>query len=508
MSTIDNPQYQDRLARLEKWRALGVDPFGQRTDDLISTADVRALRTPETPHEGTATAKVAGRIVLLRDTGKLIFITIQDWTGRLQIGLSKKALEPQWDQAKLLELADTLWVAGKVGHTRTGETTIWVESFGLLAKALLPPPDKFHGLSDTETRYRQRYVDLFANEDTMKTMLHRTRMIDSIRDFLRQRKFVEVETPMMQAIACGAAARPFITHHNALDVDLFMRISPELYLKRLLVGGLERVYEINRNFRNEGIDTRHNPEFTMIEVYQAYSDLAGMMELTESLVVRLANERRAATATPEAATADDLKLPYGDRVINYAPPFARASYGDLFAQHVGISMFDEPAVRAKAQERGLHAHATKAVDVLVGELFEQLAEPALHAYDQPVFVYNYPAALCPLTKRSISDPRIAERFELYVAGMELANAYTELNDPFIQEATFRAQLAGLKDEDSMAKMDEDYVNALRHGMPPAGGLGIGIDRLVMLITNHTSIRDVVLFPMLRPEVTAPSVPQP
>lgn len=500
MAAPDNPQYRDRMTRLEKWRLMGVDPYGQRTDDLSHIAAARALHkgVDVTPHDGGETAKVAGRITLLRDIGKLIFITITDWSGKIQVGLAKQALADRWDRAKLLELGDLAWFSGKVGHTKTGEVTIWADGFGLLTKALLPPPDKFHGLADTESRYRRRYVDLFANPESMQVFLARSQILESIRDFLKQRQFVEVETPMLQPSATGAAARPFMTHHNTLDIDLFLRISPELYLKRLLVGGMERVFDINRNFRNEGIDTRHNPEFTMMELYQAYSNLEGMMELTESLVVRLVKEQQTRLERQGQTPAPRMQLSYGERVIDYTPPFERRSYSDMFRQYVGAEMLDVAAVKQKAAERGLADIDKKAHDVLVGELFEHLAEPALGQSNRPVFVYDYPAALCPLTKRKPSDPRIAERFELYVAGMELANAYTELNDPFVQEATFSAQLAGQKEEDSMAKMDEDFIDALRYGMPPAGGLGIGIDRLVMLLTNRTSIRDVVLFPLLKP----------
>ena len=501
MTAPDNPQYKDRVAKLEKWQSLGVDPYGSRTDGLARIIDARNLHkgAESTPHDGTETVKVAGRIVLLRGKGKLIFLTLQDWTGRIQIGLSKQAFEAAgtWPQTALLELGDIMWFEGKVGHSNTNEITIWATGFGLLSKALLPPPDKFHGLTDTELRYRQRYVDLFANPDSMDVFLFRSQMIDSIRAFLKARSYVEVETPMMQAIAGGAAARPFVTHHNALNIDLFMRISPELYLKRLMVGGMERVFEINRNFRNEGIDTTHNPEFTMMEVYQAYSDLAGMMELTESLIVRLAKERLASLQKP---TDGPLHLQYGERIIDYTQPFDRVSYAALFKEHVGIEMSDAQGVQRIAHERGVHGVSAKEHDVLVGELFEQLAEPALKTRNRPVFLYDYPAALCPLTRRKPGDPHIAERFELYVAGMELANAYTELNDPFIQEETFSKQLAGQKEEDSMAKMDEDFINALRYGMPPAGGLGVGIDRLAMLMTNRESIRDVVLFPLLKPRL--------
>ena len=491
-----NPQYRDRLARLEKWRQAGVDPYGRRLDGLISAAAARGLHTAETPHDGGPQARVAGRILLLRDIGKLIFITIGDWTGKIQIGLAKQHIAAGWEQAKLLELGDIAWFSGKVGHTKTGEVTIWADAFGIAAKALLPPPEKFHGLADTELCYRQRYLDLFANPESMEVFLARSQMVQHIRTFLQERQFIEVETPMMQAVAGGAAARPFITHHNTLDLNLFMRISPELYLKRLLVGGMERVFEINRNFRNEGIDTRHNPEFTMMELYQAYSDLAGMMELTESLVAELAAKR---VAQSGKTAGGEVTLPYGDRILNYARPFARVAYSELFARHVGADMGDRAAVLARAASLGVENAASMDHDVLVGLLFEQHAEPALAEYDGPVFVYDYPAGLCPLTRRKAENPAIAERFELYVAGMELANAYTELNDPAVQEATFSAQLAGQKAEDSMAKMDHDFITALQTGMPPAGGLGIGIDRLVMLLVNRTSIRDVILFPLMRPQ---------
>jgi len=491
----DNPQYHDRVARLQKWAALGVDPFGQRVDGLMSVATARALHkgVDVTPHDGEMPAKVAGRIVLFRDIGKLIFLTIQDWTGRIQVGLAKQAFGDTWPQAKLLELGDIAWFEGKVGHTKTNEVTIWANGLGLLSKALLPPPDKFHGLSDTELRYRQRYVDLYANPDSMDVFLFRSRIMESIRDFLKQRRYVEVETPMMQAIAGGAAARPFVTHHNALDIDLFLRISPELYLKRLLVGGMERVFEINRNFRNEGIDTTHNPEFTMMELYQSYTNLEGMMELTEALFVRLAAERLQSLGKD----AQKLHLQYGERILDFTPPFDRVSYAGHFRQHVGVDMSNTAEVARVAGQNGIQT-ANKEHDVIVGELFERLAEPALATRDRPTFLYDYPAALCPLTKRKPGDPHIAERFELYVAGMELANAYTELNDPFVQEKTFTQQLEGQKADESMAKMDEDFITALRYGMPPAGGLGVGIDRLVMILTNRTSIRDVVLFPLLKP----------
>ncbi|MFO0927509.1 MAG: amino acid--tRNA ligase-related protein [Gemmataceae bacterium] len=312
-------------------------------------------------------------------------------------------------------------------------------------------------------------------------------ILRTIRRHLDDRGFFEVETPTLHAIAGGAAARPFITHHNTLDIDLFLRIALELHLKRLLVGGIERVYEIGRVFRNEGISPRHNPEFTMMELYQAYGDYRSMMDLTEELIVACV-----------IALEHGSKLPYGDRMIDFSPPFVRAAYADLFREHVGVAMDDVDGCRRTAEATG-YPTANKHPDVIIHHLFETKVEPALARSDRPIFVYDYPAALCPLTKRRRDNPALAERFELYVLGMELANAYTELNDPITQEATFRQQLAGLPEEDSMAKMDDDFVRALKHGMPPAGGLGVGIDRLVMLLTNTTTIRDVILFPLMRPE---------
>jgi lysyl-tRNA synthetase class 2 len=339
-------------------------------------------------------------------------------------------------------------------------------------------------MQEIEFRLRHRYLDLIYTPETLERARKRIQVVRTIRRHLDDQGYCEVETPTLHAIAGGAAARPFVTHHNALDIDLFLRIALELPLKRLLVGGIEKVYEIGRVFRNEGIDARHNPEFTMLELYQAYGDYGTMMDLTEGLIV---------------ACVDGLgagrKLPYGEATVDFTPPWQRATYAELFEQHVGVPMTDTAAVRAKAEATGFPA-ANKHPDVVVQHLFDTYVEDKLTG---PVFVYDYPASLCPLTKRKRGNPDIAERFELYVQGMELANAYTELTDPVMQEQTFRQQLAGLPEEESMAKMDEDFVRALRHGMPPAGGLGIGIDRLVMLLTNTQTIRDVILFPLLRPE---------
>src|SRR5581483_11603267 len=332
-------------------------------------------------------------------------------------------------------------------------------------------------------RLRHRYLDLIYNPETLDRARKRIKIVRTIRRYLDDQGFCEVETPTLHAIAGGAAARPFVTHHNALDIDLYLRIALELHLKRLLVGGIEKVYEIGRVFRNEGISPRHNPEFTMMELYEAYGDYRSMMDLTEGMIVACVE-----------ALGEGMKLPFGEHTIDFTPPWKRESYAELFERHVGVPMRDADAVRQRAEAEGFPT-AGKHPDVVVSHLFEEHVEEALVG---PVFVYDYPASLCPLTKRKRSDPALAERFELYVQRMELANAYTELNDPITQEATFRQQLAGLAEEDSMARMDDDFIRAQRHGMPPAGGLGIGIDRLVMLLTNTTTIRDVILFPLLRP----------
>jgi len=467
-----------RRKKLSKIRELGLDPYGGRYDRVESAADIKARFKADRDNQQV---RCAGRIVLLRDIGKLIFLTVRDWTGTIQVGLSKKLLGEQWTLAKLLELGDIIGASGELGRTRTGEITVWAAELKLLCKSLCPPPEKFHGLADIDLRYRQRYVDLWANPEVMQRFKKRSAIISHIRRFLNDRGFLEVETPMMQTIAGGAAAKPFITHHNSLDMDLFLRIAPELFLKRLLVGGMEKVFEINRNFRNEGLSRWHNPEFTMLELYQAYADYGVMMDLTETLIVSLV-ERFCEAGSVEFN---------GDR-IDFKSPWRRARYADLLAEHAGCAIDDIEAVRERA--RALEIDEAQMDDaVVVNEVFEATVEEKLVA---PTFVVDYPAALCPLTKQKADDPTYAERFELYIAGVELANAYTELNDPDVQQKNFEIQLRG--QEDSMATMDADFITALKYGMPPAGGLGIGIDRLVMVLTGAASIRDVVLFPLLKP----------
>ncbi|MCP4261125.1 MAG: lysine--tRNA ligase [Planctomycetes bacterium] len=467
-------QRQEKLSRIKE---MGIDPYGGRYEGAEPAEDIK-LRFKD--GDESQRAKCAGRIVLLRDIGKLIFMTLRDRSGTIQVGLSKKLLSEQWSLMKLLELGDIIGAAGQLGRTKTGEITIWADEVVFLSKCLLQPPEKFHGLSDIDQRYRQRYVDLWANPEVMERFKNRSAIVYTIRELLKSKGFLEVETPMMQTIAGGAAAKPFITHHNSLDMDLFLRISPELFLKRLLVGGMEKVFEINRNFRNEGLSRQHNPEFTMLEVYQAYGDYNVMMDLTEE-IFGLCVEKY----------CESEKVQFGDMTIDFTRPWRRASYSELLKEYSGCDIDDIEVVRAKARQLGLEADVDDAV--VVNEVFETTVEKNLIT---PTFVIDYPAVLCPLAKRRKDNPKFSERFELFIARMELANAYTELNDPAEQYENFRTQLRG--QEESLTKMDLDYITALKYGMPPAGGLGIGIDRLVMVLTSVASIRDVVLFPLLRP----------
>jgi lysyl-tRNA synthetase class 2 len=469
-------QRQEKLSRIKE---LGAEPYGNRYEGAEPAEEVKSGFKDGDPT--IQKAKCAGRIVLLRDIGKLIFITLRDRSGTIQVGLSKKLLAEQWELMKLLELGDIIGAAGQLGRTKTGEITIWADEIVLLSKCLLPPPEKFHGLADIDQRYRQRYVDLWANPEVMERFKKRSAIVTTIREFLVSRGFLEVETPMMQAIAGGAAAKPFITHHNSLDMDLFLRISPELFLKRLLVGGMEKVFEINRNFRNEGLSRQHNPEFTMIEVYQAYADYNVMMDLTEE-VISLCLEKH----------GGGKQIQFGELTLDFTRPWRRAKYADLLKEYAGCDIDNIQAVRAKARELELEEAQIDDV-VVINEVFETTVENNLI---NPTFVIDYPAPLCPLTRRKKDDPMYAERFELFIGRMELANAYTELNDPAIQEENFHIQLRG--QEETMATMDSDFIAALKYGMPPAGGLGIGIDRLIMVLTGAESIRDVVLFPLLRP----------
>ncbi len=487
-----------RLKKLRQLEALGIDPWGQRFDGHLPIGQIRQR---EANHFDDAnpgpTVRAAGRVIGRRIMGKVHFLVLWDQTGQVQVMLgSKQVGELGWNIAQLIDLGDLIGLDGEFGKTKTGELTLRAKQLTFLSKSLEPHPTSYYGMADMEYRLRHRYLDLVYTADTLKRARQRVLLLRTIRNFLDAREYLEVETPTLHAIAGGAAARPFETHHNALDIPLFLRIALELPLKRLLVGGLEKVYEIGRVFRNEGISPRHNPEFTMLELYHAYGDLFTMMELTEELFLACVRSLGA-----------ELVLAYGDRQIDFAPPWPRVKYADIFLETTGTTLFDVAGVKEQAAARKIALELKNAANgtttpkehaVLVHELFEHCVEPKLAESAKPVFVYDYPAALCPLTKRKRDTPELAERFELYVAGMELANAYTELNDPITQEETFRRQLQGQAADDTMAKMDDDFVRALRHGMPPAGGLGIGIDRLVMLLTNTQTIRDVILFPLLRP----------
>ncbi len=493
-----NPLEAARREKLRKIAEMGIDPWGGRFDN---TQPIAAIRNRESeivavgagdchvgqpPEMHGPLVRAAGRIVLQRRAGKLMFLDLRDWTGHIQLLIGKSQVgEQNWQLAQQLDLGDIIGVDGELNRTRTGELSIFVSQLHFLTKSLEPPPEKYHGLQDPELRQRMRYLDLAYNEGVLQRFLKRTHIVQSVRQTLADHGFVEVEGPTLHAIAGGAAARPFITHHNALDIDLYLRIALELHLKRLLVGGLERVYELGRVYRNEGISPRHNPEFTMLEAYQAYGDYHTMMELTEQIVLQAIR----------AIGADPAQMQFAGQKLDFTAPFARRTYDEVFAEHTGVPADDPEAIRRYATQIGLET-AGKHPDVIKSEVFEAKVEDALIG---PVFVIDYPASICPLTKRKRHRPDIAERFELYVCGMEIANAYTELNDPDLQEELFSRQLEGLPEEQSMARMDRDFIRALRHGMPPAGGLGIGIDRLVMLLTDTPTIRDVILFPLLRPE---------
>ncbi len=475
---------KERLKKLEVIEELGHDPWGQRFDDHMKIAQARELAPAENGETGQD-VRIAGRIMNRRKAGKLRFYDLKDWSGRIQLLFSRGELpEEQWSLMGQLDMGDIIGIDGKLKRTDSGEISVFVEKLTILCKSLTQPPEKHHGLKDPEILVRQRYLDLIANDDVIPRMLNRTKIIDSVRQTLKGKDFHEVETPVLHAIAGGAAARPFLTHHNTLDMELFLRIAPELHLKRLMVGGIERVFEIGRVFRNEGVDTTHNPEFTMIEIYQAYGDYNSMMDLTEEIVCNAID-----------TISDTRILPWGDQTVDFNSPWLRKTYAELFEEHAGCDMNDHEAVLKLAKELHFETDGVHH-DVIVNEIFEEKVEDHLVG---PVFVIDYPASLCPLTKRKKGNPEIAERFELFIQGMELANAYTELNDPRLQEELFETQLSGLSDEDSMAKMDTDFVKALKVGMPPAGGLGIGIDRLVMLLTNKTSIRDIIFFPLVRSE---------
>ncbi len=470
----------------ERRRKLGlllsghVYPFGRRFDRRTLVGQVT---------DNSGPVRLAGRIMAIRSHGKASFIDIQDISGRIQTYFQKGSLpDKEFELLRLLDIGDIIGIEGEPFRTRTGELTIKVSSFTLLSKALRPLPEKWHGLKEIETRFRQRYLDLIANQEVREIFVKRSQILNQIRRYLDEKGFLEVETPMMHPIPGGAEARPFITHHNTFDADLYLRIAPELYLKRLLVGGLEKVYEINRSFRNEGVSSLHNPEFTMLELYAAYEDYHTMADLAEELICTL-------FAGSKLAQKDSqLTLEYQGQKIDLSPPWRRVTLSALMKEAVGIERLRDLRLLAEiAQKENLPLTGKETAFDLVDLIFRTKVQPSLLS---PVFVMDYPKEVSPLAKSRSDDPDTAERFELFIAGLEIGNAYSELNDPDEQRRRFEEEVRSTR-PDRPKMVDEDYLLALSYGMPPAGGLGIGIDRLVMLLTNQASIREVILFPLLR-----------
>jgi lysyl-tRNA synthetase class 2 len=482
---------QTRIQKMEQLRARGIDPFGHRYDVTHHAADIRAFgegKSKEELEQIGLRVRIAGRMIIRRGHGKSTFAVLQDRTGTIQIYAKIDVLgEEQYETFNLLDLGDFIGVEGTVFRTNRGEITVLAERIDVLAKALRPLPEKWHGLRDVETRYRQRYLDLIVNPEIRETFILRSRIIQAIRDFLNERGFLEVETPTLHTVASGANARPFITYHNALDMSLHLRIALELHLKRLIVGGLERVYEIGRVYRNEGISTKHNPEFTMLELYQAYADFHDIMDLTEELVKEVARR-----------VLGTLHIRYGEHEIDLESPWQRRHMVDLIREYTGVDFWNvrtKEEAAALAREHGVSIQPNMEFGHIVNEFFEQRVEDHLI---QPTFVYGHPVEISPLAKKNEQDPRFTDRFELFIVGREHANAFSELNDPIDQRRRFEQQAAerAAGNEEAQA-LDEDFLLALEHGMPPTGGLGVGVDRLVMLLTNQPSIRDVLLFPLMR-----------
>ena len=487
-----NELLRERRRKLEELRGAGIDPFGHRFEakDLAQEliGHYGEVREEDLPQEGLVS--LAGRIVSLRRHGKASFAHLQDRSGRIQIYLREEEVgERPYALFRGLDVGDLIGLRGRLFRTKTGELSVWVKEFELLCKSLRPLPEKWHGLSDVEVRYRQRYLDLLANPEVSQVFRLRSRIIREIRDFLDARDYLEVETPMMQSLAGGASARPFITHHHALNMELYLRIAPELYLKRLVVGGLDRVYEINRNFRNEGISTQHNPEFTMLEFYQAYADYLELMDLTEELIGQIAS-----------STLGGLEVEFRGEKINLQPPWRRMTLQDSLIQIGGIApeeLATPEAILSLAEKMHLSLQKGWGWGKVLGELFEARVEEKLI---QPTFILDFPLELSPLAKKKPDDSPLVERFELFMGGLEVANAYSELNDPIEQRRRFeeQAKKRELGDEEAQI-IDEDFIRALEYGMPPCAGEGIGVDRLAMIFTHSASIRDVILFPLMRPE---------
>ncbi|MGK9487231.1 lysine--tRNA ligase [Bacillus sp. TV3D] len=486
-----NDQFQVRRDKMNKMREEGIDPFGERYDRSHQSAQIIAEYdefSKEDLEEKSAQVTIAGRMMTKRGKGKAGFAHIQDLEGQIQIYVRKDSVgEEAYELFKSSDLGDIIGVTGMVFKTNVGELSIKATSFEVLTKALRPLPDKYHGLKDVEQRYRQRYLDLIVNPESKQTFIMRSKIIQSMRRYLDSKGYLEVETPTMHSIPGGASARPFITHHNALDMPLYMRIAIELHLKRLIVGGLEKVYEIGRVFRNEGVSTRHNPEFTMIELYEAYADYKDIMNLTENLIAHIAEEVLGTTT-----------IQYGEDEIDLKPEWKRLHMVEAVKEATGVDFWQEMSVeeaKRHAADHGIEITKNMTVGHIINEFFEQKVEETLV---QPTFIYGHPVEISPLAKKNPEDPRFTDRFELFIVRREHANAFTELNDPIDQRERFEAQLKEREEgNDEAHLMDDDFVEALEYGMPPTGGLGIGIDRLIMLLTNSPSIRDVLLFPQMR-----------
>ncbi|WP_088051794.1 lysine--tRNA ligase [Virgibacillus dakarensis] len=486
-----NDHMRVRREKLDAYRAQGIDPFGgkfNRTDFAEKLIEKYDQFSKEELEEKTDKVTIAGRMMTKRGKGKAGFAHLQDLSGQIQIYVRKDSIgEEAYEIFKSTDLGDIVGVTGVMFKTKVGELSVKATEFQLLTKSLRPLPEKYHGLKDVEQRYRQRYLDLITNLDSRETFVLRSKIIQSMRRYLDGNGFLEVETPMMHGIPGGAAARPFVTHHNALDIPLYMRIAIELHLKRLIVGGMEKVYEIGRVFRNEGVSTRHNPEFTMMELYEAYADFHDIMTLTENMIAHIAKDVLGKTT-----------IIYGDEEVSLEPQWKRLHMVDAVREYTGVDfwtqMSDEDA-RSLAKEHGIEIKETMTFGHVVNEFFEQRVEEKLI---QPTFIYGHPVEISPLAKKNKEDDRFTDRFELFIVGREHANAFSELNDPIDQRERFESQLKEREQgNDEAHLMDEDFLEALEYGMPPTGGLGIGMDRLVMLLTNSPSIRDVLLFPQMR-----------
>lgn len=486
-----NELIEQRLKKLYELRSNGIEPYARSYDANDKTSDIHnnyGNLSKEELESNNIFCSLAGRLISFRDFGKACFAHLQDSSGKVQIYFRKDILKEKFSLIKKLDIGDIIGIKGKLFRTKTNELTVEVEDFVFLSKSIRPLPEKWHGLKDIEIRYRQRYVDLIVNPEVKETFVKRSAIIKSIRDFLEKEGFIEVETPMMQPIPGGATARPFKTHHNALGIDLYLRIAPELYLKRLLVGGFEKVYELNRNFRNEGISTKHNPEFSMLEFYIAYKDYTYLMSFTEDLIKYVAEK-----------TIGTLKIPYDNKIIDLTPPWERKTMFDALREKgVPEEIFHNKDKALKwAKDNNIEVNQNLGIGKILDEIFKEKVEPELF---QPIFITDHPVELSPLAKRKQNNPTLTERFELFIASREIANAFSELNDPIEQRQRFLEQVEAKEKGDEEAHlMDEDFVRALEYGMPPAAGEGIGIDRLVMLLTNSQSIRDVILFPQLKPE---------